>query len=120
MLRKLTQTRRRLVTERGRVILGPEEGAASEMLVRRVTLSIPETPAIAVAIGPYEALGTDLHGLDDVGTTPRDIAHGRPHHWCPLDGGRDYLFEILAPQHISVMAFEGQAKIGMIVEYLEG
>jgi hypothetical protein len=131
-LRKPTQLLRRTVTMTGRqvfapggelvgtthTILGPEQGARPGD-VRRVTVILPETPGVSIALGPQFPLndGTDIEGIDNSGGTPEDIANSRGYQWAQPDAGRDYTVELMADQWISAKSEDGIAKVSLIVEY---
>jgi hypothetical protein len=136
-LRKHTEWKRRTVDQTGRIILPPEYDAPDAMALRHVQLILPDSPQVAVAIGPTpQFTGTtmedlklylenlqakgDILGIDDVGSTPDDIADGRPFQWPEPQGGATYYgFHLAAGQWLAAMAIEGFAKVSMIVEYVD-
>jgi hypothetical protein len=120
MLRKPTQWLRRTVPQNpGRQILGPDPDGVG---VRRVQLVLPESPSVAVVLGPQAGAqdGTDLQGVDDAGATPESIAEGRNYQWPEPDPGNVYEFCITPAQWITVIAKTGIAHVSVIVEYHDG
>lgn len=133
-LRKHTQIVRRSVSMTGRtvydldgtvagsthVIVGPEQDAPSPSAIRRITVSVPESPTVYLALGPQITLGdgTDLAGVDDAGATPEDIANSRDYQWPTPDAGRDFVFEILPDQWLAAKSSDGVADLTVVIEYL--
>jgi hypothetical protein len=117
-LRKPTQMKRRTVDTTGRVIV-PTEPGVPVTSVRRVHIVVPEQPQIFLCVAPQEHWEGDIAGVDDSGTTPSAIAHGRTFQWPEVDGGAVYKFKIRADQTISAMCDRGLASLTVICEYCE-
>lgn len=116
-LRKPTQMRRRTVLQNpGRIIVHPEKGAAVSA-VRHVTIMLPASPVVHLAIGPYHELPGDIDGVDDAGSLPDDIAQGRVYQWPQADPDHDLCLDIRADQHISAFSTDGLAFVSVIIEY---
>ena len=119
-LRKGSEIKRRTVTEVGRVIVHPEEGAAANA-VRRVTVILPESPPVALALGPMElSSSADLPGIDNAGARPEDVAEGRAFQWPEPDAGQEICIHVLPHQWFAAISTMGFAKVTVLVEYLDG
>lgn len=120
-LRKDTKWRRTTVDQTGRIIESPEQDAPHDNCCREVTIVLPESPPVSLALGPHpkeiDRGRGELEGIDNAGATPEDIAEGRAYQWPEPDAGRDYTFRLRPHQWIAAMATEGIAKISVLVEY---
>lgn len=95
-----------------------KETGAGKGACRRVTLILPASPAVGMAMSPYEPLEGDINGVDNVGGTGVDIAEGRNFQWASLDPDHDLCFLITAEQEISLIAESENARVTVIIEYL--
>ena len=85
-------------------IVPPDKTIRDDEVVRRVTIALPHSPRVYVAID----------------ADPEDVARGRAsYQWPGPPSGRTICLMLRASQRIACMADEGTADVSVIIEYLE-